>query len=249
MKSRVVTAILSILFGSTGAQRFYLGQNSLGWTYLITFYLIIPSGIWAVKYFNVMYYWESLRFGWIILLVLIHLIECIYFSTMSAEKFLRQNVSKGGAWLLTTLAIVIAIVFQYGTNYLFDLKNEIDIDKSKPEITISSLQYSQELLNNEQAFIDAYATKILQVDGKVVTTGHDMETNTNYILLEAVPNTSTDVNCYFDPDHQDDIDGIKAGDVVSVVGICDGRFLRNCRIEKIDPSMSFAVPPAVHDSL
>ncbi|MBC8048461.1 MAG: NINE protein [Fimbriimonadaceae bacterium] len=229
MKSKSLTFLLSLLFGSTGAQRFYLGQNNRGWIYLLVFYFILPAAIWTIKYFNVVYNWYPFFQTWIVLIFIIHLVECIYFISLSKEKFAQQDISKGSTWLLTIFSIIIAIVFSYGINYLFDINNEINIDAAKAEFTMTSLQYSEDLLNDEKTFTSKYANKVLQIEGRITSLGYDF-TEENFITLEAVANTSSDVNCYFNKAHQKQLQDLKKGDKVILKGVCDVRKLVNCTI-------------------
>lgn len=241
MKSKGLTSVLALLFGSAGAHRFYLGQTNRGWIYLLVFWFIIPAAVWSAKYFKILYYWESLYFGWIGILFLIHVVESIYFVALSNEKFRLADKSRGNTWLLTLFSVFIACTFAYGVNYLFSLSDEIDIDKAEAEFTLSSLAYSESLFQNEEVFRKQYAGKVLQIDGEVISLGTDF-TEGNFIILESAQNTSIDLKCFFNEAHQKQLEKIQRGMQVNVKGVCNGRFLENCTVTEFSNAPEIQIP-------
>lgn len=230
MKSKFIPAILSFFFGSSGAQRFYLGQYNRGWTYLLVFWFFIPACIWAIKFFNVVYNWYPFLQGWVALIILVHLVESIYFLSLSNEKFEQQVSAKGNTILLTVLSLIILFVFAFGLKNLLTEENEINIDHAKVDFSMSSLEYSKQFMENEKEFLKLYANKVIELSGTVVSTGYDLETGRNYLLLSADAASSTDVHCYFNEAHQNQLNKIIKSQKVIIKGVCDGRFLENCTI-------------------
>ncbi|MFN0276327.1 MAG: NINE protein [Chitinophagales bacterium] len=241
MKSKSIATLLSIFFGSGGVQRFYLGQNNRGWLYILLLWFFLPAVVWAIKTYTGFFYWEALFFGWIALLFLVHIGECIYFISLSREKFKLADKSKGNTWLLTIFSLVITSVLAYGVFYLFSLNSDIDIDKAEPEFSISSMEYSQSLFSDEEAFRKKYANKVLQVDGKVSSTGMDFSEG-NFLILESAQNTSIDLKCFFNSAHQSQLLDISKGMLVTLKGVCNGRFLENCSIMDKKPAPEMPVP-------
>jgi TM2 domain-containing membrane protein YozV len=229
MKSKGVASVLALLFGSTGAQWFYVGQNNRGWIYLCLFYVAIPGATWALKTFTGFYFWEKVFFGWILIMLLIHIAECIYFASSGKEKFENIDKSRGGTWLLTIFAVILAVVFSYGMNYLFSLKTTIDIDNARPEFTMTSLAYSEAYITDETAFVAQYGNKVLQLEGMVISKGTDLETG-EFLILESASNTSIDLKCFFDDAHQQQLKNVNKGYLVVLKGVCDGRFMQNCTL-------------------
>ncbi len=242
MKSKGLTALLSILFGSTGAQRFYLGQNKRGWTYFIIFWIIFPTLVWICKQYNIISPWQYAGFGWLLAIIILHIAEFIRYISMKKESFISEDISKGTTLPLTVISIIAAMAFGYGASNLLHYEKKINIDSAEAELSISSLQLSEAYNNDEETFTQKYEKKVLQVEGTVKNTGNDF-IDGNFLALEAASGSPADVNCYFLPDHQDDINGINPGDNVTVIGVCEGRFLRNCKVSNIEKGISPTIIP------
>lgn len=248
MRSKGFAILLAFLAGSSGAQRFYTGQVRKGWIFLLICWILLPGIVFAVKYYELPPTWQTAAVAWVCVLLIVHIAEGVHFIRMHKQQFNDPDMQKGNSVFLTAIALIAAVCFGYGSTSLLHYNKEIDIDTAKPEFTISSLEYSQRSKNDEQAFIDMYHNKVLQVNGRVASLGNDFEDG-NIMLLNVVPD-ATDLQCYFSTKHQNDILKIQKGDSVIVIGICDnGRFMRNCKIEKHIPAAGEEAPVSQNSGL
>jgi len=109
--------------------------------------------------------------------------------------------------------------------------------KKEPELTVSSTKLYQDYDANEIDADNAYKGKLIQVNGKIIDIGKDI-TNDAYVLLNVGkdPYQMLGVQCMLKYPALGS--GLKKGDVVTVIGKCDGKlgnvFIRNCDLTKAE---------------
>ena len=231
MQSKNISSIVALLFGSTGAHRFYLGQNRLGWYFLLFFFVLFPAAIWYSKTMHVSNYY-MLTTIWIALIILTQITEAIRYGIMSKEKFKAENRSTGATFPLTITAIVFAFAAIYGFKYLMAISGQVDIETAKADFQISSAVLSDAYNTDEDSYMQKYDGKVLEVSGKVLSFGEDFEKGT-YLALQPAEGSPADVNCYIHANYTQQLAGISAGDSVIIKGVCNRRFLNNCKILNI----------------
>lgn len=228
MRSKNVTAIIALLFASTGAHRFFIGQNKNGWLFLLFFYVAFPAFIFYSKTYHVVNHY-MLTTIWIALIGLTHITESIRFAIMQSSVFEKQDQSTGATLPLTFSAVLFGVAATYGFNYLMQQADVINIETAKPEFAITSIQLSAAYNANEENYMEMFDGKVLQVAGTVNSFGEDFENGT-YLALRAADGSPADVNCFINENYLPQLSGIAAGDSVVIKGVCNRRFLDNCKI-------------------
>lgn len=232
MRSKYVTGLLALFFGSTGAHRFYLSENRKGFTFLLIFWVIFPGLIWAVQNFFLAEYWLGLLWLWRVSIGVVHIEEAIRFFVMSREKF--ATISKGSKQnAFPIIAIVAAGILGYGTTMVLKEK-KIDISKAEPAFTVSSAQFDEEFRTSqkndgEKSFNAKYLKKVIILQGEITNVGTDFEEG-SFIELKGASEDPHDIKCTFYPENVSMVDKVAAGYIVSVKGQCDGNKLYNCYI-------------------
>lgn len=242
MKSKMVTAVLAFLFGSTGAHKFYLHQNQKAWYILLFFYVIFPGIIFYSKVYGVSNFY-MLTTIWVALIIILHFSESIRYAIMQQEKFESEDRSTGATLPLTVTAIIFGVTASYGFNYLMARAGVVDIETAEVEYIMDAKKLSAEYNTDEKKYMDTYHGHVLSVTGNVSSFGEDFEKG-SYIALEAAPGSPADVNCFINTAYLNKMASISAGDTVTIVGICNRRFLDNCKIV----SVSKWVPAASADT-
>ncbi len=229
MKSKKLTLSLALFAGSSGADRFYLGQNNAGWATLLGFWVVLPGAIWCIIKFNIFPNWEPFllaRFG---LPIVYHLYAGGRYLVMNDEKFKSQDVSNSKTFMMTMVALVTAVALIFGGNTLLGSAQIIDITKVDADITLSAEQMSSEYRTNEDAYRKKYDNKVLQIEGIVVETGNDFELG-NYFALQGLNNDPFGIKCFFVKENIKDTEQVKIGDSIIIKGVCDGNKLENCKL-------------------
>lgn len=228
MKSKTITAIISFLAGSTGAHRFYLGQNRLGWFFLVFFYVLFAAAIWYSKIYHVANHY-MLTTIWIVLICITHIVEAIRYGVMREEKFETENKSTGATLPLTVTSIIFAIAANYGFNYLTKTTGTINIETANTVYEISSVELSTAYNNDEKLYMEKYHGRVLEVSGRVQSFGEDFEKGT-YLTLQPADGSPADVNCYINNEYLKELSEVATGDSIIIKGVCNRRFLDNCKI-------------------
>lgn len=78
---------------------------------------------------------------------------------------------------------------------------------------------------NTVAADNTYKNKLLKVTGTVETIGKDVLDTAYVALTNGEPYSLISVQCYFAKDNLDDIATLKEGDIVTIIGKCDGEAL------------------------
>jgi tRNA_anti-like/TM2 domain len=233
MKSKKRSLLLSLLGGSAGADRFYLGQNTAGWVTLLTFWVLIPGAVFAIIKFNLFPNWEPFMLGRFALPIVFHLYETGRYMVISDEKFMSQDVSKSKTFILTIASFIIAGLLIVGGNRLLNGAKMVDIITAEVSVTLSAEKMSQEFRLDEEAYRKKYDNKVLQVEGIVSETGNDFETGT-YFALKGLNNDPFGIKCYFLEQNIADANKVKIGDKVIMKGVANGNKLENCKVISIN---------------
>ncbi len=234
MKSKKLTLTLAIFAGSSGADKFYLGQNTAGWSTLLAFWVLLPGFVYAVVKFNLVANWEPFFLGRFAIPIMFHLFAAGRYMVMSDEKFKSQDVSKSKTFPLTIASIALAIALIIVGNRFLNSAKTVDITKADVSVTLSAEQMSKEYRNDEVAYRKNYDNKILQVEGTVsISPGEDLETQTKYLELMGNGNDVFGIKCFFKKENSSNVDQIRAGDKIIVNGECSGNILNNCIVIKI----------------
>ncbi len=235
MKSKPLVVALSFFLGSTGAHRFYLGQNQNGWTTLLVWWVALPAIIFAVIRFNLFPNWQPFLAARIALPAIYQVVEAIRFGLMKEEKFKSQDKSLRNTIPLTLVSVIaFSSLFVSGTK-LIDSVKHVDITKADAEVILSSAEMSAEFRKDEDAYRKKYDNKVLQIEGTVMLPpGEDFETQTTYLELGGAQNDAFGIKCFFLKENSEGVAKINAGDYVIVKGECNGNKLENCLVVKIE---------------
>lgn len=233
MKSKKISLILSLLGGSAGADRFYLGQNTAGWVTLLTFWVLIPGVVFGIIKFNLVPNWEPFMLGRFALPIVFHLYETGRYMVMSDERFMSQDESKRKTFPLTIASFVIAALLILGGSRLLKTAMVVDIEKAEISAVLSAEKMSQEFRSDEELYRKNYDNLVLQIEGIVSETGNDFETGT-YFALKGLNNDPFGIKCYFLAQNLNDAALVKVGDNVVMKGVANGNKLENCKVIKIN---------------
>ncbi len=228
MTEKTKSVILALVTGSSGSSAQFAGKKSLGWGLLLFCWVVLPAVIWLIRtnttlnpQMPVILFYSGI--------ILVHLALALYHGIgREASQSIDAVRSRTGR---IALSVLIMFVLAYISHHYVFTDRPVDTSKAKPVVSIASVTLSQEFLEDEKAFRKQYDRQVIKVTGKVVSIGEDFSEG-SYIALEGYPGSPTDVNCYFLPERQAEFTIIASGQEVSVTGVVDGRFLRNCYLNK-----------------
>ncbi|HMZ88458.1 MAG TPA: NINE protein [Chitinophagales bacterium] len=229
MRSKKVTLTLALFGGSTGADRFYLGQNTAGWLTILLCWLVLPGAVYGIMRYNLYPNWEPFLLARYALPILFHVFATGRYLIMSEESFMSQNVKKSNTFPMVLLSFVITAILIVGSSRLLQTVQIVDIDKAEVEAVLSAEMMSQEFRNDEEAYRKEYDNKTLQIEGVVVETGNDFELGT-YFALRGKDGDPFGIKCYFLGDHLKEAEQVVMGDKVTMKGIANGNKLENCTL-------------------
>lgn len=232
MKSKKLALILAIFTGSSGADRFYLGQNNAGWATLLGFWAVLPALIFAIIKFNIFPNWEPFLLTRFALPIVFHLYAGGRYMVMNDAQFKSQDVSKSKTFFLSIASLVIAVGLIIAGNKLLSSARIIDITKADVEVNLSAEQMSGEFRADEIAYRKKYDNRVLQLEGTVAETGNDFEQG-QYFALKGLNNDPFGIKCYFAKENSAGADMVKIGDEIVIKGVCDGNKLENCLLLSI----------------
>ncbi len=233
MKSKKLTLLLALFAGSSGADRFYLGQNNAGWITLLGFWAILPALIFAIIKYNIFPNWEPFLLTRFAIPIVFHLYAGGRYLVMNDAQFKSQDVSKSKTFLLTAVALVVSILLIIGGNRLLNSVQSIDITKVDAEVNLSAEQMSGEYRADEEAYRNKYDNKVLQIEGTVTELGNDFEQG-QYFALRGLNNDPFGIKCYFVEQNSTDAQLVKIGDVVVIKGVGSGNKLENCKLISVN---------------
>jgi hypothetical protein len=228
MTEKSKTILLAIVTGSSGSSAQFAGKKALGWNILLICWVLLPGITWALLEYTSLN--ESMCLFFLSLSIVIsHFILAVYHARSKApEQTIELIKSRTGR---VAISILLATLLAWASwNWVLSEK-EIDTSKATPAMNMTSLDYSQGFLDDEDAFRKIHDKQVIRLSGKVIAIGEDF-TEGMYIALEGVPGSAADVNCYFMPERQADITNIASGQTVTVTGVAYGRFLKNCYLNK-----------------
>lgn len=224
MTERTKSAILAFVTGSSGSSAQFTGKTQLGWTILMSSWVILPGIFWAFRTYTSINT-SMLTFLFFGIIGLEHLLLFFYhLNTLPPDQTIEQVKSRNGRIIISvaSMALLAWASFQWAFQ-----DPHIDTSMAEPVATLQSVDFSSAFLQDEDAFRKKYDRKVVRLHGKVHSMGEDF-TEGLYIALESAAGSPADVNCFFLPERQSDIANIAAGDMITVTGIADGQFLRNC---------------------
>src|SRR5690606_21581140 len=101
----------------------------------------------------------------------------------------------------------------------------------RPEFLVSASELITAFEENERAANDKYLGKVVEVHGTVTEV---IEKQNSFVLLLGDTSTVSRVSCTLEGDNDDMAYGLRAGDALTLRGICSGRLLDvvlvDCRI-------------------
>jgi TM2 domain-containing membrane protein YozV len=233
MKSKKTSLILSLLGGSFGADRFYLGQNTAGWVTLLSFWVLLPGIVFAIIKFNLVPNWEPFMLGRLALPIIFNFYETGRYMVMNDQTFMSQDESKSKTFPLTIASFVIAILLSIGGTRLLNSQIQVDIVSADVQAVLSAETMSQEFRANEEIYRKTYDNKVLQIEGIVAETGNDFETGP-YFALKGLNNDPFGIKCYFLEQNIGDANQVVIGDKVIMKGVANGNKLENCKVISVN---------------
>lgn len=96
-----------------------------------------------------------------------------------------------------------------------------NVDQSKPAFTLSPNELQGAFVKDEAAAKTTYEGKVVQVNGTISSIASPTDTNV-VVLLTIEGDAASNVSCQMDPAFNSRMNGIAAGSVISVKGICNG---------------------------
>ncbi|HMX05288.1 MAG TPA: TM2 domain-containing protein, partial [Chitinophagales bacterium] len=138
MRSKKVTLTLALFGGSTGADRFYLGQNTAGWLTILLCWLVLPGAVYGIMRYNLYPNWEPFLLARYALPILFHVFATGRYLIMSEESFMSQNVKKSNTFPMVLLSFVITAILIVGSSRLLQTVQIVDIDKAEVEAVLSA---------------------------------------------------------------------------------------------------------------
>ena len=235
MKSRKIAILWSLVGGSAGADRFYLGQNTAGWSTLFTFWAILPGVFYGVMKFHLVQNWAMLNILFFAIPILYHMVAIGRYLIMSDTKFKSQDKSKSKTIFLALGSILIAAVLCVTGSKMMATVQTVDITTTSATLQVTSIQLSKEFRDNESAYRKKYDNRVIEVKGAISNPpGFDLETGTSYIELSGENSDVFGIKCYFLKENSANINEIQKGDLVVVKGQCIGNKLNNCLVTDIE---------------
>lgn len=228
MTEKSKTILLALVTGSSGSSAQFAGKKILGWNILLICWVLLPGITWGLREYTSLN--DAMCLFFLSLsLVLSHVILVVYHArTQAPEQTVELIKSRTGR---VALSIILASLLGWASWNWIISEREIDTSKATPAKNMTSLAYSQGFLDDEDTFRKEHDRQVIRLSGKVVAIGEDF-TEGMYIALEGVAGSAADVNCYFLPERQSDIANIASGQTVTVTGVANGRFLKNCYLNK-----------------
>jgi hypothetical protein len=125
------------------------------------------------------------------------------------------------AYKISLILIALAVVAGAGAYWYVFLKPHQDLEKTKPEFTLSSSQLLSEFTGDETAANARYSGKVVEVSGEVVAvqTG---EQGTAIILEDELFGVSVYLDSSFVAANQQLTNNTTAGETITIRGKCDG---------------------------
>lgn len=233
MKSKKLSLLLALFAGSSGADRFYLGQNNAGWATLLGFWAVLPALIYAIIKYNIFPNWEPFLLTRFALPIVFHLYAGGRYLVMNDTQFKSQDVSKSKTFLLTAVSLLVSFLLIIGGNKLLSSAQIIDITKVDAEVNLSAEEMSGEYRTDEEAYRKKYDNKVLQIEGTVTELGNDFEQG-QYFALRGLNNDPFGIKCYFVEQNSADAQLVKIGDAVVIKGVGSGNKLENCKLVSVN---------------
>ncbi|MFI5172369.1 MAG: NINE protein [Chitinophagales bacterium] len=233
MKSKKITLVLALFTGSSGSDRFYLGQNNAGWFILLAFWVILPGLVYGVIKFNLVPNWEPFLLARFALPILFHLFAAGRYLVMSDEKFKSQDISKRKTFPLVLISLLFTGALIIGGNKILDSARVIDITTANASASLSAEQMSEEFRKDEVGYRKKYDQEVLQIEGEVSETGNDFEQG-NYFALKGLNNDPFGIKCYFEAQNLKEAEMVKLGDKIVIKGVCNGNKLENCKVISVN---------------
>lgn len=119
-----------------------------------------------------------------------------------------------------TKSVVIPIVKPL-VDLVSGFEKHQNVDESKPAFTLTTSDLQGAFVKDEAAAKTTYEGKVVQVNGTVSSIASPTDTNV-VVLLAIDGDAASNVSCQMDPAFNSRLNGIAAGSVISVKGICNG---------------------------
>ncbi|HCK21100.1 MAG TPA: hypothetical protein DHW15_02730 [Bacteroidetes bacterium] len=226
MKNKSSILLIALLSGSTGASLQLSGRNKEGWRLLLISWFVLPAVLWVAitqTSLNI----SMLRTIFVAAILCIHL-SLVFFHWRSGSK---EDTQYGSRWSRVALSCAATAVAIFVVSAYVWKGPIVDTSQAQPLYQLSSTELSSAFNHDESAFRKKYDRKIIAVTGTVISQGVDFSEGA-YLALEPANGSPADFNCYFLAERQADITNIVPGEIVTVIGVVDGRFLRNCYIQQ-----------------
>jgi hypothetical protein len=225
MKENTATRLLALFSGSSGSSLHYTGRSFSGWLTLIFCWVLLPAtAFWCVRESDLNPFMVHTMFGASV--IFIHLILAIAQSGSMKDANAEKLKGRTGRIVVSILVMILSVYFY--ASYILPEK-QIDTSTAAHSFTLNSTELSEAYNLDETAYRKKYDGEVVLLSGKVMSKGMDFSEG-EFLALEPAPGSPTDVNCYFNPDRQNDLSRINEGDLVTVRGVVHGRFLKNCFI-------------------
>ncbi|HLT80365.1 MAG TPA: hypothetical protein VKZ86_05005 [Cyclobacteriaceae bacterium] len=130
--------------------------------------------------------------------------------------------------------MLVVLILGIGAVYFVFNKPHPSIDR--PEFLVSASELITAFEENERAANDKYLGKVVEVHGTVTEV---IEKQNSFVLLLGDTSTVSRVSCTLEGENDDMAYGLRAGDALTLRGICSGRLLDvvlvDCRIIPDEP--------------
>lgn len=103
--------------------------------------------------------------------------------------------------------------------FVSGMKKFENVDAAKPEFSLEASGLYEDFMNDPAGAKNRYENKIVQVSGTV--SGIAGQTDANRVILLEVDGVSN-ISCQMDPQFNDRLTSISAGDALIIKGICSG---------------------------
>lgn len=115
-----------------------------------------------------------------------------------------------------------------------------EADPPEPPVVVTAAQLLSAYAADELSADELYRGRLLAVSGHVVSLGRDL--NDAFVLLDRAETASGDgVQCHFDRARAESVARLKKGQLVTLVGRCDGKLgsvvLRGCALPENGPPL------------
>jgi hypothetical protein len=119
------------------------------------------------------------------------------------------------------IVIIGAVLGIAGAVYMFN-KPHLNIEKTRPEFSMTADGFRQEFRENEMAANAKFLGKVVEISGHVESISYSQDGSISYALIDPFEGVTATFNAEYARKYADKIGQLKEGDEIVFKGRCDG---------------------------